>query len=86
MKLFLDTGSFIARELARDQYHEKAANACLQSADSQCKLFCGEHIFDECMTLLSRRHSYAFAAECGYNYLYWRASSFVVCKELKFEC
>ena len=68
-KLFLDTGSLIARELSRDQYHEQAADAWRRLVDSKCRLFCGEHVFDECMTLLSRRHSYAFAAQCGYNYL-----------------
>lgn len=68
-KLFLDTGCIVARELARDQFHERAAIAWNKLAESQCRLFCTEHVFDECMTLLGRRHSYAFASECGANYL-----------------
>jgi uncharacterized protein len=68
-KLFLDTGCLIARELVRDQFHETASDAWRQLAVSECKLFCSEHIFDECMTLLGRRHSYAFASNCGLNYL-----------------
>lgn len=68
-KLFLDTGAFIARELVRDQFHDKASSAWRKLAESDCRLYCSEHIFDECVTLLGRRHSYAFASECGFNYL-----------------
>ncbi|MDA0345966.1 MAG: PIN domain-containing protein [Verrucomicrobia bacterium] len=68
-KLFLDTGCFIARELVRDQFHEKASSAWTKLADSPCQLYSSEHVFDECISLLGRRHSYAFAAECGVNYL-----------------
>jgi len=68
-KLFLDTGCIIARELTRDQFHEKASTGWSKLAESQCRLYCSEHVFDECMTLLGRRHSCAFASRCGAKYL-----------------
>ncbi len=67
--LFLDTGCFLARELSRDQYHQKSVVAWKSLLNSQIQLYCSEHVLDESITLLARRHSYAFAAQCGANYL-----------------
>ena len=68
-KLFLDTGSLVARELTRDQHHKKAVEGWNSIRQSSCELYCSEHVLDETTTLLSRRRSYAFASECGLNYI-----------------
>jgi hypothetical protein len=68
-KLFIDTGAFLARELMHDQHYEAAAEAWKILADSGDRLYSTEHILDETITLLARRESYAFAAECAAAYL-----------------
>ena len=68
-KLFLDTGSLVARELTRDQYHKKAVDGWGSIRQSNCLLYCSEHVLDEATTLLSRRRSYAFASKCALNYI-----------------
>jgi predicted nucleic acid-binding protein len=68
-KLFIDTGAFVARELSHDQHHEAAVQGWDLLADSEDRLFSSEHVLDETITLLARRESYAFAAECASNYL-----------------
>jgi predicted nucleic acid-binding protein len=68
-KLFIDTGAFLARELAHDQHHEAAVKGWHSLAESAERLFSSEHVLDETITLLARRESYAFAAECASNYL-----------------
>ncbi len=68
-KLFLDTGSLVARELTRDQYHKKVVEGWNAIRQSSCDLYCSEHVLDETATLLSRRRSYAFASECGLNFI-----------------
>ena len=68
-KLFIDTGAFVARELAHDQHHSVAADGWHALADSDDSLFSSEHVLDETITLLARRESYAFAAACASTYL-----------------
>jgi predicted nucleic acid-binding protein len=72
-KLFIDTGAFLARELTHDQHYDAAAEAWHALADSNDRLFSSEHVLDEAITLLARRESYAFAAECGTTYLQSKA-------------
>jgi predicted nucleic acid-binding protein len=72
-KLFVDTGAFLARELAQDQHHVAAARGWGILADSEDRLFSTEHVLDETITLLARRESYAFAAACAATYLQSKA-------------
>ena len=72
-KLFIDTGAFLARELAHDQHHATATEGWQALADSEDRLFSTEHVLDETITLLARRESYAFAAECAATYLQSKA-------------
>ncbi|MGQ0504550.1 MAG: type II toxin-antitoxin system VapC family toxin [Myxococcaceae bacterium] len=63
--IFLDTGSFLARYLARDQHHKSSLKTWrkLEKANQRC---CTTNfVLDELLTLLARRASYAFAAERG---------------------
>ncbi len=51
-RLFVDTGAILAAKLKRDQYHEIAANAWDELANSKSiTLVSTEHILDETVTL-----------------------------------
>jgi len=67
--LFVDTGAFLAKEIAADQHHDEAATLWRRLEQSKALLFSSEHVLDETATLLSRRTSYAFAAGWGRDVL-----------------
>ncbi len=77
-KLFIDTGAFLAWEMARDQHHAVADSAWRGLAESAVRLMTSEHVLDETLTLLGRRISYAHAAARGEDYL--RSGSLEVLK------
>jgi len=62
-RLYVDTGAFLAKEIAADQHHGQAVE--LWSIAKDGILFSSEHILDECATLLARRTNYAYAAGWG---------------------
>jgi len=62
-RIFIDTGAFLAKEIAADQHHLAATRGWAQWADSPCPLYSSEHVLDETTTLLARRTTYAWAAE-----------------------
>lgn len=64
-KVFVDTGAFLAKELANDQHHEMATIAWRGLIEGRTALFSSEHVFDETVTLIARRTTYAWAAEWG---------------------
>lgn len=64
-KLFVDTGAFLAKEIDNDQYHAVAAENWRVLSSGRTALYSSEHILDETITLLSRRTSYAWAADWG---------------------
>lgn len=66
-KLFIDTGAFLAKEVAADQHHTSAVAGWAKA--EAAILFSSEHILDESATLLSRRTNYAFAAGWGHDVL-----------------
>jgi predicted nucleic acid-binding protein len=68
-RLFVDTGAFVAKEIAGDPYHTLAAHCWREIEDGNYQLVSSEHIFDECVTLLARRTNYAWAAEWGNDVL-----------------
>ncbi len=61
--IFIDTGAFVARYVARDQFHTKAVTAWSDLATSPRRCFTTNHILDETLTLLARRAGNQFAAE-----------------------
>ena len=61
--IFVDTGPFLARHVAKDQLHSKAIRAWKAAAKSGAALFTSSFVLDETFTLLGRRTSYAFAAD-----------------------
>jgi|SRR5579872_1181006 len=61
--IFVDTGAFIARNLARDSYHAEAGVIWRQLASE--RLVTSNHVVSETLTYIGRRASYSFAAECG---------------------
>ncbi len=69
MKLFIDTGAFVAREIQRDQHHPEALAGWARLAERPEALYTSEHCMDETATLLARRTNYAFASGWGTDLL-----------------
>jgi predicted nucleic acid-binding protein len=63
--IFIDTGAFVARFIAKDQYHQKANRAWKSLEREKERLTTSNFVLDETLTLLARRTSYSFAAERG---------------------
>ncbi len=61
MIVFIDTGAFLARYLARDEHHKNALAAWKELAGA--RLFTSNHVLDETATLLGRRAGHSFAAD-----------------------
>jgi predicted nucleic acid-binding protein len=57
--IFIDTGAFLAKEIAADQFHRQAVEFWQQIAEEESPvLYSSEHVLDETATLLARRTSY----------------------------
>lgn len=67
--LFVDTGAFVAKEIAGDQFHAQAREGWSQAERHGLRLVSSEHVFDESATLIARRSQYAFAASWGQDAL-----------------
>lgn len=63
--LYVDTGAFVAKELTSDQFHSAARECWQEVAQSGVRIVSSEHVFDESVTLIARRTTYAFAAQWG---------------------
>jgi predicted nucleic acid-binding protein len=63
--LFVDTGAFVAKEIAGDQFHAVARTGWSQLERQGVRLVSSEHVFDESATLIARRSQYAFASMWG---------------------
>jgi predicted nucleic acid-binding protein len=61
--IFVDSGPILARYLRTDAFHERALE--LWPSLSASRLFTSNHVMAESLTLIGRRASYSFAAECG---------------------
>jgi uncharacterized protein len=68
-RLFVDTGAFVAKEIAGDQYHALATRCWREIEEENCQLVSSEHILDESATLIARRTHYAWAADWGNDVL-----------------
>jgi predicted nucleic acid-binding protein len=64
-KLFVDTGAFLAKEIANDQHHVAAMVNWRDLSLARTALYSSEHVLDETITLLARRTTYAWAADWG---------------------
>ncbi len=67
--IFIDTGAFLAKEIAPDQFHRQAVEFWEHLAGESPILYSSEHVLDETATLLARRTSYSFATEWGADVL-----------------
>lgn len=65
--IFVDTGPFLARYLAKDQHHGSAVSAWDELGRSRERCCTSNFVLDELFTLLGRRAGYAFAAERARN-------------------
>ena len=61
--IFVDTGPFVARYLARDQHHEAAVGGWTRLARRGWPCLTTSFVVDETVTLLARRAGASFAAE-----------------------
>ena len=61
--IFIDTGAFLARYLARDRHHQRALEGWRQLVTLNWRCHTSNFVLDETFTLLGRRASYSFAAE-----------------------
>lgn len=61
--IYIDTGAFLSRYVANDQYHHRAVKAWKRIARERTRCFTSNFVLDETLTLLARRAGYAFAAE-----------------------
>lgn len=67
--IFIDTGPFLARYVAADQHHARAAAAWPGLLSSKARRFTSNFVLDETFTLLARRAGYTFAAQRARNIL-----------------
>ena len=61
--IFVDTGAFLARYLARDQHHETSRGAWRELPSRPWRLHTSNFVLDETFTLMGRRASHEFAAQ-----------------------
>ena len=65
--IYIDTGAFLARHLAKDQYHRQA-NTFWDSIQKNSEIcVTSNFVLDETFTLLGRRAGYSFAAQRARN-------------------
>jgi uncharacterized protein len=60
--IFIDTGAFLGRYIAKDERHHQAMLSWSVLEKSKERLFTSNFVLDETFTLLGRRTGYAFAA------------------------
>lgn len=65
--IFIDTGAFIGRYVARDQYHDRATECWSDIEPPRDRLFTSNAVLSETFTLLGRFEGYAFAAQRAAN-------------------
>ena len=68
--IFIDTGAFLAKEIAADQFHRQAMEFWQRITEEESPvLYSSEHVLDETVSLLARRTSYSWATEWGTDVL-----------------
>lgn len=66
--IFIDTGAFLAKFLAKDQFHSRCLEIWDELSFSKNKLFTSNFIIDETLTLISRRAGYQFAVDKAFTF------------------
>jgi predicted nucleic acid-binding protein len=61
--IFVDTGAFLAKYIAKDEHHSAAISQWHALEKSKERLFTTNFVLDETFTLLGRRTGYTFAAQ-----------------------
>lgn len=61
--IFVDTGAFLARYLARDRHHERSRQAWEELSLQHWRVHTSGFVLDETITLLGRWASHGFAAD-----------------------
>ena len=59
--IYIDTGAFLARYAAQDQYHQDAQSAWKRLANLSWECYTSNFVLDETFSLLARRTAYEFA-------------------------
>jgi predicted nucleic acid-binding protein len=67
--IFLDTGAFLARYLANDQFHQQALRGWKKLQQERLPCFSSNVVLDETFTLLARHATYEFATARARNIL-----------------
>ena len=63
--IFIDTGAFVARHVARDQHHGEAIKVWEQLGNSRERCLTSTFVVDEAVTLIGRRAGHRLAADVG---------------------
>jgi uncharacterized protein len=71
--IFVDTGAFVARHIAKDQHHREALPVWDQILRDKIRCFTSNFVIEETVTLLAQRTGYAFATRVAQS-LYFTAN------------
>ena len=66
--IFIDTGAFLAKYLAKDQYYARSIEIWEELTKTKIKLFTSNFIIDETLTLLARQAGNKFAADRAFTF------------------
>jgi len=66
--IFIDTGAFLARYVARDQFHKKSVRGWNLIRKNRTQCFTSNFVLDETITLLGRQAGYEFSAERAFTF------------------
>lgn len=61
--IFVDTGAFVGRHLAKDQHHRAASDSWAEIGRSGERCVTSNFVIDEAVTLIGRRAGHRFAAD-----------------------
>lgn len=67
MKIFIDTGAFVARSYSRNQYHSQAQKTWEKLADGTQQCYTSNLVIAETLSLIARWVGYSEAVELGYS-------------------
>lgn len=76
MSIFIDTGAFLAKYIAKDQYHKSAIDTWNKLQKSNGKFFTSIFILNEMITLLGRWVSPEFSMKKAYGI--YDSNSFII--------
>lgn len=65
--IFIDSGAFLARYIARDHHHARATHYWRELQQQRMQCYTSNFVLDETITLLARRTTYPFAADRAQN-------------------